>query len=73
MKKVNILLNSFEKVERFVNASFSMNDKLKLESGNYTVNGKSLLGIFNLDLSKPITMVMKENVDLPKEFEIFMI
>ena len=49
-------LNSFEKVRDFVNAVTECDTDVNLISGNYVVNAKSIMGIFSLDLSKPIQL-----------------
>ena len=47
-------LNSFNKVKDFVNAITPLDIDVNLISGRYVVNAKSVMGIFSLDLSKPI-------------------
>ena len=49
-------LNSFEKVTDFVNAVTECDTDVNLISGNNVVNAKSIMGIFSLDLSKPIDL-----------------
>ena len=49
MKSVEISLNSIDKVKSFVN-------DFDLVSGRYVIDAKSIMGIFSLDLSKPITL-----------------
>lgn len=77
MKKIKICLNNFEKVRDFVKVADTLNCKLKLTSGSLIVNGKSILGIFALDLSNAIDVfIINEKQEMnfcPKELEIFMI
>ena len=47
-------LNSIEKVKGFSALVQHMDEDIDLVSGRYTVDAKSILGIFSLDLSKPI-------------------
>lgn len=47
-------LNSIEKVKEFVNAVSKLEHNIDLVSGRYRVDAKSLLGVFSLDLSRPI-------------------
>ncbi len=54
MRKFQIYLNNFEKVKEFVKTTERLECKLELSSGDYVVNGTSILGIFSLDLSKVI-------------------
>lgn len=49
-----IRLDSVEKVKNFVNSIQSCEGEIDLISGRYEVDGKSLLGVFSLDLTKPI-------------------
>lgn len=56
MKTVQISLNSIDKVKSFVNALTKFNTDFDLVSGRYVVDAKSIMGIFSLDLSKPIDL-----------------
>lgn len=56
MKTVQISLNSIDKVKSFVNAITQFNFDFDLISGRYVIDAKSIMGIFSLDLSKPIDL-----------------
>jgi len=56
MKKVTIRLNLAENVKAFVNAVNRYPFDMDLRSGRHVVDAKSILGIFSLDLSKPISL-----------------
>ncbi|MBO5574000.1 MAG: HPr family phosphocarrier protein [Clostridium sp.] len=56
MKTVQISLNSIDKVKSFVNDLTKFNTDFDLVSGRYVVDAKSIMGIFSLDLSKPIDL-----------------
>lgn len=56
MKTVQISLNSIEKVKSFVNEITKFDDEFDLVSGRYVIDAKSIMGIFSLDLSKPINL-----------------
>ena len=56
MKTVQISLNSIDKVKSFVNAITQFNFDFDLISGRYVIDAKSIMGIFSLDLSKPINL-----------------
>ena len=56
MKTVEISLNSIEKVKTFVNLINRFDYDSDLVSGRYVIDAKSIMGIFSLDLSKPITL-----------------
>ena len=56
MKTVKICLNSIEKVKSFVNDITRFDVDFDLVSGRYVIDAKSIMGIFSLDLSKPIEL-----------------
>ena len=56
MKTVQISLNSIDKVKSFVNDITKFNNDIDLVSGRYVIDAKSIMGIFSLDLSKPINL-----------------
>lgn len=49
-------LNSINKINDFVNIVSQIEDNIDLVSGRYVVDAKSILGIFSLDLSKPLNV-----------------
>lgn len=56
MKTVKISLNSIDKVKSFVNNITKFDNDFDLVSGRYVIDAKSIMGIFSLDLSKPIEL-----------------
>ncbi len=56
MKTVKISLNSIDKVKSFVNSITRFDNDFDLVSGRYVIDAKSIMGIFSLDLSKPIEL-----------------
>jgi phosphotransferase system HPr-like phosphotransfer protein len=56
MKTVRISLNSIDKVKSFVNDLTKYDVDFDLVSGRYVIDAKSIMGIFSLDLSKPIDL-----------------
>lgn len=56
MKKVFITLSSIDDVKVFVNEINMLPCDADLISGRYTVDAKSIMGIFSLDLSQPIEL-----------------
>lgn len=54
MKSFNIQLKSINDVKDFVNVVNRYDFDVDLSSGRYIVDAKSIMGIFSLDLSKPI-------------------
>lgn len=65
MKTVKISLNSIDKVKSFVNDITKFDSDFDLVSGRYVIDAKSIMGIFSLDLSKPIDLNIhaEENID----------
>ena len=56
MKTVIISLNSIDKVKSFVNEVSRFDTEFDLVSGRYVIDAKSIMGIFSLDISKPIDL-----------------
>lgn len=70
-----ISLNTIVDVKEFVNIVARYDFEVDLVSGRYHIDGKSIMGIFSLDLSKPITLeVYSDNCDdLMDEIKPFII
>jgi phosphocarrier protein HPr len=56
MVTANILLNTINDVKNFVNVVSKYEFEVDLTSGRYVIDAKSIMGIFSLDLSKPIKL-----------------
>ena len=56
MKTIQIYLNSIDKVKSIVGAISKFDNDFDLVSGRYVIDAKSIMGIFSLDLSKPIDL-----------------
>ena len=56
MKSIEIRLSTIADVRDFVNAVAKSDIDVDLKSGRYVVDGKSIMGIFSLDLLSPITL-----------------
>ena len=54
MKTFHLMLNSINDVKDFVNIVSRYDFDVDLTSGRYVVDAKSIMGIFSLNLSKPI-------------------
>lgn len=61
MKTVQVSLNSIDKVKSFVKDISQFTYDFDLISGRYVIDAKSMLGIFSLDLSKPIELAIHAN------------
>lgn len=64
MKKVTINLGSIDKVKSFVNDITKFDSDFDLVSGRYVIDAKSIMGIFSLDLSKPIDLNIHSETDV---------
>ena len=58
MKTMQISLNSIDEVKAFVNDISRFPFDFDLVSGRYVIDAKSIMGIFSLDLSKPIDLTV---------------
>ena len=67
MKKVDISLATIESVRQFVNIVAKYSIEIDLSSGRYVVDAKSIMGIFSLDLSKPINVEIHSLSDQQSE------
>ena len=69
MTTVQISLNSIDKVKSFVNDISRFNSDFDLVSGRYVIDAKSIMGIFSLDLSKPITLSVHSDTETEEILE----
>ncbi len=71
MKKVMISLSESTQIKSFVNIINKYPFDLDLRSGRYLVDAKSILGIFSLDLSKPVELeiLSDDNQEIEKFLE----
>ena len=74
MKSVNIKLNLMTDGAKFVQIVGAYPYDMDLRSGRHVVDAKSILDIFSLDLSKPITLEVysDECDDLMNDIKPFM-
>ncbi|MCL2055113.1 MAG: HPr family phosphocarrier protein [Oscillospiraceae bacterium] len=56
VSKTTISLSTIEDVKNFVSAVTMCEYDVDLISGRYAIDAKSIMGIFSLDLSKPIAL-----------------
>lgn len=73
MKTITISLPNVEAVKNFNNKIFGLPGDFDLGSGRYIVDARSIMGIFSLDLSKPISLTInsdneEEVVEAIREF-----
>ena len=58
---MTIMLKSIEDVNKLVSITNKYNFEIDLISGRYAINGKSIMGIFSLDLTKEIEVKPQTN------------
>ncbi len=64
MLTYTIMLNTINDVKQFVNTVSKYDFDVDLVSGRYAIDAKSIMGIFSLDLSKPIKIELHtDNAD----------
>ncbi len=61
MKTSKVQLNSINDVKDFVTKISKFDCEIDLISGRYVVDAKSIMGIFSLDLSKPIDIEIHDD------------
>jgi len=69
MASVNIRLKEINDVYKLVNILVGFDGDVDLESGRYKVDGKSILGIFSLDLREPIKLTYADDGSADELFE----
>ena len=70
MKTAQISLNSIDKVKSFVNDITRFDYDFDLVSGRYVIDAKSIMGIFSLDLSKPIDLNIHAEEDIEEVLSV---
>lgn len=66
---LNIKLREINDVYKLVNILVGFDGDVDLESGKYKVDGKSILGIFSLDLRQPIKLTYDSEAGADKLYE----
>ena len=56
MTKTTVFLQAINDVKEYVNIVMKYDFDIDLVSGRYAIDAKSIMGIFSLDLSKPIQL-----------------
>ena len=76
MKSVQVSLNTINKVKSFVKDITKFEYDFNLVSGRYVINAKSIMGIFSLDLTKPMYLNIntdEKNDELLNVLSVYMI
>ncbi len=69
MKSIYIKLAQIDDVYTLVNTLVAYNGDVDLESGRYKVDGKSLLGIFSLNLREPVKLTFHDESKADELFQ----
>lgn len=56
MREFRIVLNEIDKVKAFVNTVNKYPFDVEIMSGRYIIDAKSIMGVFSIDLSKPVRL-----------------
>jgi phosphotransferase system HPr-like phosphotransfer protein len=77
MSTFELQLTSINDVKQFVNRACQMPFDIDIISGRYVIDAKSIMGIFSVDLSKPISVQVHGTeedarlfIDSVKEFSV---
>ncbi|MBQ7369788.1 MAG: HPr family phosphocarrier protein [Clostridia bacterium] len=75
MKSIQISLEIFSNIRKFTAITQDYPFEILLKSGKYVADAKSLLGVYALDLSKPLTVEIFSNdcdelLEKLKEFQV---
>lgn len=69
MKSTTINLNNILKIKKFIQDVEKITSDVDIVRGRYVVDAKSVMGIFSMDISKPIEVVLHS--DKPEEIALF--
>ena len=58
-----VLLNSVNKVNKFTKIVDNIEEDIDIKGGRYIVNAKSILGIFSLNLTEPLELIIHTEDD----------
>jgi len=73
MRQVQICLNTIERVKNFVNLVSKYESNFDIISGRYMIDAKSIMGIFSMDLSKPVTLQIHDDKVDVNDFKDYLI
>ncbi len=63
MYKFEVSISSINEVKEFVNAACKQMCDIDIISGRYVIDAKSIMGIFSIDLTKPVTVSVNGTED----------
>jgi len=70
--KMTLKLNGLDDVKKLIDITSRFEEEMSLMNDGYAVDAKSILGIFAIDLSKPVELVCEgENEEIVKALAPF--
>ena len=64
MTSVTVNINSIEKVKKFVNVITIYDNDFDLVCDRYVIDAKSIMGIFSVDLSQNLKLIIQKDTDI---------
>ena len=74
MVKCEVLLNTVDKIADFIKVASRIEEDIDLSNGRYTIDAKSIVALFTLDLSKvAILTIHSDDESLLDNFKEWMV
>ena len=64
---MKIKFDTFDKVSQFVRETMAVASDVFVKSGRFVIDGKSIMGIYSLDLSKDLELEVIEKIEGEEE------
>lgn len=61
VKELDLSIRTITKVKDFVNCNWNFDGTVDVISGRYIINGKSIMGVFSLDLTNSVHVKLTSN------------
>lgn len=55
MFNIALTIGTFEKAQDLVRIAMKYSEDIDIKSGRFVIDAKSIMGVFSLDISKPVT------------------
>ncbi len=72
MQTLQIVLSTIDDVKRFVTLTNKYNFSIDLSNGKYKIDAKSIMGVFSLGTSQPVTLEVDNDASQSREAEEFL-
>lgn len=75
MKEYNVRIETINDVKKFVSTVMTFDFDIDIVSGRYAVDAKSIMGIFSLDLTKELRLIVhtEETAELEAALDSFIV